>query len=177
MDAWFLIRGGKRIGPLSAADLRARAAAGEITPTDLLWKQGLTDPVPCGSVRGLFAAASPPVRPGATVRTGASSPAAPPPLPAAGGGGNPSLTGEDVALGFVIPHKVSALAVVAGYVGLLSIACFPAPIAIILGILALIDLRKHPGRQGYGRAIFAIVMGSIALIVALVLLVLSVTTR
>ena len=177
MDAWFLIRGGKRIGPLSVADLRARAAAGEIAPADLLWKQGLANPVPCSSVRWLFASASQPALPGAGIPASVSGPAAPPPLPGAGGDSHPRLTGNDLAIGLVIPHKVSALAVVAGYVGLLSIVCFPAPIAIILGILALIDLRKRPGRTGYGRAIFAIVMGSIALIVGLVVLVLTVTTQ
>lgn len=82
-----------------------------------------------------------------------------------------AITAEDVAVGLVIPHKVSGLALAAGYVGLVSLCLVPAPFAILLGILALCDLRKHPGKQGYGRAIFAIVMGTLALIMGLGLLV------
>ena len=48
---------------------------------------------------------------------------------------------------------------------------FPAPIALVLGIIAIIDIRRHPKRHGMGRAVFGLVMGaifSVGLAIALV---------
>ena len=53
---------------------------------------------------------------------------------------------------------------------LLCVGC-PAPVAIVLGILAIRDLRKQPGKHGLGRAVFAIVAGAlVTLVVAAVAL-------
>ena len=76
---------------------------------------------------------------------------------------------DDKALGFIVPINVSGLAIAAGYVGLFSIALLPAPVAIILGILALRDLKQNPDRAGKGRAIFAIIMGSIFTLLSVLL--------
>ena len=65
----------------------------------------------------------------------------------------------DHGLQYVIPINTSVLAIAAGYVGLISVLCFPAPFALLLGILALRQLKKKPKLHGKGRAIFAIVMG------------------
>ena len=76
----------------------------------------------------------------------------------------------DPAMKFVVPLNTSALAILAGYVGLVSVLCIPAPFALVLGILALQQLKKNPRLDGKGRAIFAIVMGavfSIPLVIAL----------
>jgi hypothetical protein len=46
----------------------------------------------------------------------------------------------------------------------------PAPIALVLGIVAVRDIKKHPERHGMGRAVFGLVMGilfTIALVVFL----------
>ncbi len=50
--------------------------------------------------------------------------------------------------------------------------CLVAPLAVILGVVALIDISKHPERHGRGRAIFGIVMGSIFSIGLFILVVL-----
>jgi hypothetical protein len=71
----------------------------------------------------------------------------------------------------LIPVGRSAWAIAAGYAGLFAIACFPAPIALILGIVAIRDIKKHPQRHGMGRAIFGLAMGVIFSIVLLVVLV------
>ncbi len=68
-------------------------------------------------------------------------------------------TSSDKSLGYIVPVGTSGLSIAAGYVGLFSILLFPAPIALIMGILALKDLKKNPRPHGKGRAIFAIVMG------------------
>jgi hypothetical protein len=65
----------------------------------------------------------------------------------------------------LLPVGRSFWAIAAGYLGLFSVLLFPAPIALILGIVAVVDIRRHPERHGMGRAIFGIVMGAIFSIV------------
>ncbi len=67
----------------------------------------------------------------------------------------------DPSMRMVAPLNTSGLAIAAGYVGLISVLCVPAPFALLLGILALQHLKKHPRLDGKSRAIFAIVMGVI----------------
>jgi hypothetical protein len=61
----------------------------------------------------------------------------------------------------LVPVNTSGLAIVAGYLGLVSVLCFPAPFALVFGILALRHLKRHPDQDGKGRAIFGIVMGAL----------------
>jgi hypothetical protein len=65
----------------------------------------------------------------------------------------------DPALALLIPIGRSGLAIAAGYVGLFAVLLIPAPFAILLGVLALKDIKAHPEKSGNGRAIFGIVMG------------------
>ncbi len=74
------------------------------------------------------------------------------------------LSGYEKALRLMLPIGRSWYAIVAGYLGLLSAIPIFAPFAIIYGILALRDLKKHPELCGSGRAIFGIVMGIIGTI-------------
>ncbi len=71
------------------------------------------------------------------------------------------ITADKETLGWLIPMNVSTWAIFAGYAGMFAVLFFPAPIALILGILALRDVRAHPELDGKGRAIFATVMGAI----------------
>jgi hypothetical protein len=72
----------------------------------------------------------------------------------------PSI-GHDARIRLLLPVGRSALAIAAGYMGLFAVLFFPAPVALILGILAVRDIRKNPHKHGMGRAIFGIVMGAI----------------
>lgn len=84
-------------------------------------------------------------------------------------------SGDD-GMQYVVPVNTNLLAILAGYAGLVSVLCFPAPFALVLGVLALRDLKKNPGQHGHGRAIFGIVMGvicSIGLLLGLIGLVLN----
>jgi hypothetical protein len=77
----------------------------------------------------------------------------------------------DDGLQYVLPVNTNGLAIAAGYLGLVSVLCVPAPFALILGILAMRQLSRNPEQHGKGRAIFGIVMGvifSIPLPIALV---------
>jgi hypothetical protein len=73
----------------------------------------------------------------------------------------PPSIGDDPAIRMLIPVGRSGLAIAAGYAGLFALVPLFAPIAILLGILAIRDLRKHPEKHGMGRAIFGLVMGSV----------------
>jgi Domain of unknown function (DUF4190) len=79
--------------------------------------------------------------------------------------------GEDAGMRLLLPVGRSGWAIVAGYLALFSVLCIPAPLALLTGIMAVLDIRKNPKKHGMGRAIFGIVMGGIGTAVILFLLV------
>jgi hypothetical protein len=86
------------------------------------------------------------------------------------GAARPRDLGDDAGMRLLLPVGRSLWAIAAGYAGLISILVFPAPFAVLLGILAIRDIKRHPEKHGMGRAIFGLVMGglfSIGLILAL----------
>jgi hypothetical protein len=80
------------------------------------------------------------------------------------------------ALSWIVPIRESLWAIAAGYMGLF--ACFPmigilpAVLGIVLGIVALRDIKRNPGRRGSFRAWFGIVLGSLMLLIWLPLAIL-----
>jgi len=66
----------------------------------------------------------------------------------------------DALMRFLLPVGRSPYAIAAGYLGLVSVLVIPAPLAILFGILAIIDINKNPHKHGMGRAIFGIIMGA-----------------
>jgi hypothetical protein len=55
------------------------------------------------------------------------------------------------------------LAIIAGYLGLFSLAVCPlGPIAIAFGALAMRQIRRNPHMHGTYRAVIGIVLGSIS---------------
>ncbi len=78
---------------------------------------------------------------------------------------------DNQAMRMIIPIDRSGLAVAAGYLGLVSIIYVFAPFALILGILAIRDIKKHPEKHGMGRAVFAVVMGAIFTVVLLIFII------
>ncbi len=98
---------------------------------------------------------------GSTIQ-GPTAPAAPPVA---------SRPANDPALMMVLPIGRSPLSIIAGYLGLFSILPIFAPIALIVSLCALNDLKKHPGQAGRGRAIFGLVMGIVFTILLLVIVV------
>lgn len=55
-----------------------------------------------------------------------------------------------------------ASAIAAGYLGLFSLFPLMGPVALIMSIVALRTLRRNPELSGRGRAVFGLIMGSIA---------------
>ena len=70
-------------------------------------------------------------------------------------------TANDDALAYIVPINTSVWAIFASYAGLLALAGIFAPLALLLGIIALWDVKKHPEKKGKGRAVFAVVMGAV----------------
>jgi len=85
--------------------------------------------------------------------------------------GAPFTIGADPAMRALLPVGRTPLAIVAGYLGLAAFLCGPAPLALGIGIWAVIDLKRKPGMHGMGRAVFGIVTGAIGTLVLLVALV------
>lgn len=71
----------------------------------------------------------------------------------------------DPLMRMILPLGRSGLAIVAGYLGLFSVLLVPAPLALLFGILAVMDIKKHKDKLGMGRAVFGIVMGAVFTIV------------
>ena len=69
--------------------------------------------------------------------------------------------GDDPAMRLLLPVGRSGWAIAAGYLGLFSICGIFAPLALITGIIGIVDIRSHPHRHGIGRCIFGIVMGAL----------------
>jgi Domain of unknown function (DUF4190) len=76
-------------------------------------------------------------------------------------GYRPQQIGDDAGMRMLLPVGRSGLAILAGYLGLLSCFGFFAPVALLIGILAVRDIKQNPEKHGMGRAIFAIVMGGL----------------
>jgi hypothetical protein len=52
---WFLAREGQQTtGPLTAQQLKQLAVAGQVRPTSLVWKEGMTKWVPASQIKGLL---------------------------------------------------------------------------------------------------------------------------
>ena len=59
---WFVERGERREGPLTASQLKQLVSEGKLTPRDKIQKDGMSHFVPAGSVKGLFPVLDAPVR-------------------------------------------------------------------------------------------------------------------
>lgn len=77
----------------------------------------------------------------------------------------PARIENDPAMRLLLPVGRSVWAVLAGYAGLFAVLIFPAPIALLLGVLALRDIKRHPEKFGRGRAVFALIMGMLGTLV------------
>lgn len=74
----------------------------------------------------------------------------------------PTPLGDDPAMRWVLPVGQSTWALFAGYLGLFSILCAPlGPLAMLCGVMAILDMKKNPRVSGWGRAITGIVLGTI----------------
>ena len=69
--------------------------------------------------------------------------------------------GDDAGMRLLLPVGRSGWAIASGYLGLISILLFPAPLALITGIIAIFDIRRDSKKHGMGRAVFGIILGGL----------------
>jgi len=81
---------------------------------------------------------------------------------------------QDPLARLVLPVGRSGWAIAAGYLGLFSLILIPAPIAVIVSIVAIKDIlnsKKTPNpKHGMGRAIFGLLAGLFGCFLMLVML-------
>ncbi len=71
--------------------------------------------------------------------------------------------GQNAGMRMMLPVGRSGWAIAAGYLGLFGLIIVPAPLALIISIIAIYDIRRHRNdpspRHGMGRAIFGLIIG------------------
>jgi hypothetical protein len=122
---WYYSKNATQLGPISLDELRAKFASGEVSGTDMVWREGMTDWKPASSVPELFA---PVVSPQPAELTGGTtnSPYTPP------------TTTSVPAYGMVVPNYLWQSIVVT------ILCCWP------LGIPAIVYAAKVDGLKARG---------------------------
>lgn len=168
MSEWFFAHNGAQQGPVSLDSLRQLAATGQLKPGDLVWTAGMAAWEPAGLRAEIFPPRSvPPPISAAPISYAIPAPYA----------GPQQSIGENAGVRWLLPVGRSGWAIAAGYLGLFSFIIFPAPLALICSIIAIIDIRKHPQRHGMGRAIFGLIMGVLGTIALAFMLVAMVSSH
>jgi hypothetical protein len=167
---WYYARDGAQQGPVTEEELQRLAREGTLRPQDLVWRDGMPQWQPARQATPFFpipaAPFAPPPIPALAPQPPYAPPGAVPPgTYAPGPGAYPSPyapqkhIGEDAGMRMLLPVGRSIWAIAAGYLGLLSVlGCF-GPIAVIVSLVAIRDIKSHPERHGMGRAVFGLVMG------------------
>ena len=138
--AIYVHSGNQQAGPLEEEQVLASLRSGVYSAEDLAWREGMVAWQP---LRVLFPAA---------VST-------PPPLqlPVA-----PRI-GDDVGMRLLLPVGRSLWAIAAGYLGLFALIILPAPLALVVSIIAIWDIQKSRSasqpKYGMGRAVFGLITG------------------
>ena len=161
--AWHYARDGQKFGPVWFDDLRQLAGSGGLRPADLVWTDGMPQWTAAGAVPALAAAFAGPGGPPPPLPTPAHQGYAAGAIPLAYVTHTPpgAAAGQahDPAMRWLLPVGRSGWAIAAGYLGLLSVLGCLAPFSLIVSIIAIRDIRKHPHLHGMGRAVFGLVMG------------------
>ena len=80
----------------------------------------------------------------------------------------------------LLPVGRSGWAIAAGYLGLFGLAVVPAPLALVVSLIAIRDIRKSreqgKPRHGMGRAIFGLVVGVLGTVVLALVAIASLAT-
>lgn len=134
--AIFIHKNGQQWGPYEEQQVLAGLHDGTWSLSDAAWREGMAAWQPLGVLY-------PPM-----------PMYAPPP---------PKRLEDDPAMRFILPVGRSIWAIAAGYLGLFSFIIFPAPIALIVSVIAIWDIQKSKAngnhKLGMGRAIFGLIMG------------------
>jgi hypothetical protein len=157
--ATYIRKDHQRLGPFDDSEVLAGLRGHKYFADDLGWREGMADWKP---LRDLY--------PNEPLPPPIPAPPSPPPIPTPPPS-HPKRLGDDAAMRMLLPVGRSVWAIAAGYLGLFSLIVLPAPLALIVSIVAIWDIRRsqsspHP-KHGMGRAIFGLVMGILGTLVIL----------
>lgn len=76
---------------------------------------------------------------------------------------------ENAAIRMILPVGRSCLSLIAGYLGLLSLIPGIGVLSIVVGLLAIRDIKSHPEKHGLGRAWFGVTAGGVSVLFWLLL--------
>jgi hypothetical protein len=129
---WFWGVGEQKNGPISLQDLQGMVRAGQLGPHAMVWTDGMPNWVPAGKLPILFPQQA-------------------------------MSRGEENALNLLVPiGPQSGLSIAAGYCALVGLLIPPcALVGLLLGIFGVRDLKRHPEKHGWGRALTGIIGGGL----------------
>lgn len=97
----------------------------------------------------------------------------PPPAPPAAA---PVNLGDSAGMRLLLPVGRSGWAIAAGYLGLFGLLIVPAPLALIVSLIAIRDIQRSKKtatrKHGMGRAVFGLLVGVLGTAVLIWLLIL-----
>lgn len=147
---WYYSKNSNQFGPVSLDELRFKIASGEITATDMVWREGMQNWSPLASV-GELAILSQNIHMGM------------PP-----GGGSPYQTPGVPGGTFFYAPPTSSLAIISmvcGILGLVTCLMLPGIPAVICGHMALNRIADPSMRLGgRGMAIAGLIMGYLSVL-------------
>lgn len=157
---WFYAQGGQQAGPVPLEQLLQMVASGQLSPADLVWREGMVNWQPLGSLPEFGAPPAPPASPAAPYGQPYGAPGMPYQGPMPYGTASPQSYGGMAIGGFVC-----------SLLGLLCLGPVLGIVAIILGAVALGGMNKTGNLQGRGMAIASIVIGVIDIVSSIGILV------
>ena len=160
MKSYHLSRNRVQTGIFPEGEIPAMLTAGHVLPDDLCWTEGMPEWRPVREVIPLPVEMPPPLPYGTQ----------PPGMPVSA-----RRIGDDAGIRMLLPVGRSGWAIAAGYLGLFSLIILPAPLALIISIIAMRDIKKSRAtatpKYGMGRAVFGLIMGVLGTGLILTLLV------
>lgn len=82
--------------------------------------------------------------------------------------------GDNAGIRMLIPVGRSGWAIAAGYLGLFGLVLIPAPLALVVSLIAIRDINRSrltaKPKRGMGRAIFGLIVGVLGTIALLLIL-------
>ncbi len=161
MNQWFYSKGGVQEGPFQESEMRSRITSGQVSASDLVWREGMAEWLPLAQVAELSAPAA----------SGADA------SPYVTPGANPAVTPQAGAYAPAPP--TSGLAIASMVCGILAILSSCAYVGILFGIPAVITghmamksfRNPQDSKGGKGMAIAGLICGYLGSLISLVLIV------
>lgn len=176
-------RNGQQTGPFSVEQLKEMAASGQLSPTDLVWKEGMAGWEPASTLPDVFAPAAPvastPVASTPSYSLPATADSQPQPQPQY----NPAPLAQATVLPPVAgasgpkPNGMALTGMILGIVSVVMVCCcygFPFNVAgIIFSVIGLNQIKADPSQPGKGMAVAGLWCSIASIVLGILLLALA----